>query len=373
MAMNRASRVRGALAGMVLVAALVGLAAPTDAHTPHSTTSTEDALAFDVWCLVNDARIKNRVPPLPMNANLRNNVARPWTIALAHNGALLHRWDLLAQTQRNVAGTDRAGENVGYDQSAAGLFNAWMRSSAHRANILSGSWEYIGIGIDLKRTSWLQYWGVQNFASTNRVIAGVYPTGQRFIDVCDGNVFFDDIRWMYDAGVSTGTVYPRYRLFKSLASVSRSALAAFLYRTVTPGTGTSAPACSVAPYPYADVGNHQFRNEICWMRSSGIDPDPNPASAEVFSPSQPASRARLADWLFRAADTFGIGTADGFQPPAEPTFRDVPPTDPLYEAIEWAAASGITTGYSDGTFRPSGSVTRQAMAAMFHRYDALPG
>jgi hypothetical protein len=79
----------------------------------------------------------------------------------------------------------------------------------------------------------------------------------------------------------------------------------------------------------------------------------------------------MADWLFRAADINGLGGADGFQPPAVPTFRDVPRTSPYYEAIEWAAASGITNGYPDGTFQGSGSITRQAMAAMFHRFDRL--
>ncbi|OWY62582.1 hypothetical protein B7486_57650, partial [cyanobacterium TDX16] len=173
MAMIRTSLVRGALAGTVVLATLFGLVGPAGAHTPHSTTSAEEALEFDVWCLVNSTRMANRLAPLPMNASLRNNVARPWAINLAHDGGLAHRGDLLSQTQRNVAGTDRAGENVGYDQSATALFNAWMRSPTHRSNILSGAWEYIGIGIDLNRTSWLQHWGVQNFVSTGQVIAGV--------------------------------------------------------------------------------------------------------------------------------------------------------------------------------------------------------
>jgi uncharacterized protein YkwD len=373
MAMIRTALVRGALAGLVLLGALAVLTAPAGAHDPHTTTTAEAGLEWDVWCLVNQTRLRSGRVPLPMNANLRNNVARPWAINMAHSGNMVHRGDFLAQTQRNVPGTNGAGENIGYDQSATALFNAWMNSPPHRANILNTSYEYIGIGIDLNRTNFLQHWGVQNFASTTAVIEPVYPVGQRFIDVCDSNTFFSDIGWMYDAGITTGTVYPRYRIYNSTGTVSRSALAAFLYRTVTPGTGTAAPACTVDPYPYNDVGNHQFRNEICWLRSSGIDQDDSPGQDEPFSPSQPASRARMADWLFRAADINGIGNADGFQPPAVPTFSDVPRTSPYYEAIEWAAASRITNGYPDGTFQPSGSITRQAMAAMFHRFDALPG
>lgn len=50
-------------------------------------------------------------------------------------------------------------------------------------------------------------------------------------------------------------------------------------------------------------------------------------------------------------------------PPATPTFSDVPTTHPFFQQIEALAASGITTGYSDGTFRPNNYVTRQALAA----------
>ena len=33
-------------------------------------------------------------------------------------------------------------------------------------------------------------------------------------------------------------------------------------------------------------------------------------------------------------------------------FPDVPPDHYAYEAVEWAAEVGVTTGYTDGTFKP---------------------
>jgi hypothetical protein len=48
--------------------------------------------------------------------------------------------------------------------------------------------------------------------------------------------------------------------------------------------------------------------------------------------------------------------------PDEPTFSDVPTTHLLFQYIEALAASGITTGYDDGTFRPSQYITRGQMA-----------
>lgn len=38
------------------------------------------------------------------------------------------------------------GENVGYGASAAAIQDAYMRSSGHRANILSTTWNGVGVG-----------------------------------------------------------------------------------------------------------------------------------------------------------------------------------------------------------------------------------
>lgn len=40
----------------------------------------------------------------------------------------------------------KLGENVGYGSSVAGIQNAYMASSGHRANILSTSWNGVGVG-----------------------------------------------------------------------------------------------------------------------------------------------------------------------------------------------------------------------------------
>jgi len=53
-------------------------------------------------------------------------------------------------------------------------------------------------------------------------------------------------------------------------------------------------------------------------------------------------------------------------------FFDVGPASPFRAEIAWASAAGITNGYSDGTFHPTGMVTRQAVAAWLHRLDGAP-
>jgi len=53
--------------------------------------------------------------------------------------------------------------------------------------------------------------------------------------------------------------------------------------------------------------------------------------------------------------------------PATATFPDVPTDHWAFQYVEALAASGITQGYSDGTFRPTSPVTRAQMATFLAR------
>gem|GEM_PF-1361572 len=54
-------------------------------------------------------------------------------------------------------------------------------------------------------------------------------------------------------------------------------------------------------------------------------------------------------------------------------FSDVPDSHAFCGAIVWMANDGITQGYADGSFKPTGAVTRQAMAAFLYRLDHPEG
>lgn len=59
---------------------------------------------------------------------------------------------------------------------------------------------------------------------------------------------------------------------------------------------------------------------------------------------------------------------------ANDQFDDVPASHPFHDDIAWLADTGITTGYSDGTFQPSRAVTRGSMAAFLRRaFDLQAG
>jgi hypothetical protein len=126
-----------------------------------------------------------------------------------------------------------------------------------------------------------------------------------------------------------------------------------------------------APEPcatgFTDVGpTHRFCTEIAWAAGGGLVvgwPD------GTFRPTVAVSRQAMAAILHRRA-----GSPE--PPGGAPTFPDVPSGHRFEDGIRWLAAEGITTGYDDGTFGPTRSISRQAMAAMLHRLagePAVPG
>jgi hypothetical protein len=51
-------------------------------------------------------------------------------------------------------------------------------------------------------------------------------------------------------------------------------------------------------------------------------------------------------------------------------FPDVPTTHPFCGEIDWLVDEQVTTGFTEGTYRPAAPVTRQSMAAFMYRLAA---
>ncbi|MFN3866789.1 MAG: SpoIID/LytB domain-containing protein, partial [Demequina sp.] len=61
-----------------------------------------------------------------------------------------------------------------------------------------------------------------------------------------------------------------------------------------------------------------------------------------------------------------------FTPPSSSPFSDMRTSSKFYKEVTWLRSTRITTGYADGTFRPKGSVTREATAAFLYRLAGRP-
>jgi hypothetical protein len=114
-----------------------------------------------------------------------------------------------------------------------------------------------------------------------------------FTDVEVGDAFCGEIAWLKTSGITTGY---RDGSFHPTASISRAAMAAFLYRLTHPGQ-TAAPTCTAKPF--TDVGKTDaFCGQIAWLKTSGITTGYGDGS---FHPAASISRAAMAAFLYRLA------------------------------------------------------------------------
>lgn len=201
-----------------------------------------------------------------------------------------------------------------------------------------------------------------------------------FQDVPYNAGFYKEIRWMAETGISTGYALPpstgendpyspylprqEYRPF---GSVTRDAMAAFLYRFA--GSPAFTPD---AKSPFADVPtNHPFYKEISWLAETGVSTGWTSGNRHEFRPSSPITRDAMAAFLKRL---LGDALPATTMPPTSP-FTDVATDSPFYAEISWLSQKGISTGWpaSGGKkeFRPYENITRDAMAAFLYRTAGL--
>ena len=114
---------------------------------------------------------------------------------------------------------------------------------------------------------------------------------------------------------------------------------------------------------FTDVNPNSCAHEgIDFMVENGYM---NGTSETTFAPYEELTRAQLVTILHRIA---GEPVADSFA-----GYTDTNPKAFYAEAVDWAAANGIVTGYPDGTFHPYDAVTRQDMVTILYRFAKYQG
>jgi len=162
------NRHRSALLALVLTGVLAlggGQFNPAAADaSPGANGVPLNAYELDLLNRTNDARGAAGLPGLAAQ-NGSTDVARRWAGVLAQQAALSHNPDLGPELDRSGSlGWRVAAENVGQGGSSPAVFQAYMNSSAHRANILRANVTTIGIGS--ARSSDGRVWDVMVFVDT---------------------------------------------------------------------------------------------------------------------------------------------------------------------------------------------------------------
>lgn len=104
-----------------------------------------------------------------------------------------------------------------------------------------------------------------------------------------------------------------------------------------------------------------YADAVEYVRDNGLM---SGTSATTFEPQTTTSRAMLATILYRAS-----GSPSGA---ASANFTDVASDAYYYDAVNWAAANSIVSGYGNGLFGSNDPVTREQIATILWRYAGSP-
>ena len=115
--------------------------------------------------------------------------------------------------------------------------------------------------------------------------------------------------------------------------------------------------------PYGDVRQTDwFYDAVAFVSANGLFTG---TGASVFSPDTEMTRTMLVTVLYRLEGEPRVsGTS---------AFADVKDGMWYTDAVVWANANGIVTGYDNGLFGTDDSITREQMAAILYRYAQFKG
>lgn len=365
----------------------------------NNVVSASDAkLQKELLDRINTLRAEKGLKPLVVDFKIQK-VAEDWTSYSVNRGGFAHNPDFYKQIP---AGATYNGEIIGTAENMEAIVFGWEMSEGHLKVITNREASKIGIGVELQNKApkgeyFGQYYATVIIADYTKPPVAPTPTPtpapkppidvptptpkptptptpapkppvdvptpttpppaytppakSPFKDVATNNIFYKEISWMADSGISTGWADRTYRPY---TSVNRDAMAAFLYRAA--GSPAYTPP---KKSPFKDVAtNHVFYKEIAWMKASGISTG---WADGTYRPYTSVNRDSMAAFLYRAAGK------PVFTPPAKSQFKDVATNNIFYKEIAWMKASGISTGWANGTYQPYSAVNRDAMAAFLYR------
>ena len=178
-----------------------------------------------------------------------------------------------------------------------------------------------------------------------------------FSDVTNKNLAaYDAIYNLADRGIVKG--YGSY--FDINGKCTRAQFVLFLWRYA----GKPAPKSTNLKFnDAAEIKKlaPDYANAIAWGSEQGIVMGfTSGAKKGQFRPNDPCTRGQVVTFLWRYKKSPAAKSG-------AKTFPDVPKTHVYYKSIMWASSYGITTGFSDGTFRPDTNCTRGQCVTFLYR------
>ncbi len=171
-----------------------------------------------------------------------------------------------------------------------------------------------------------------------------------FTDLLDGAYYCNAVAWAFLQGITTGT--GDGSTFSPDMACTRAQIVSFLWRADRkPGVPSGSSFVDVPPGSY-------YKMAVDWAVATGVTSGTGDGS--TFSPDAACTRSQAMAFLWRAAGRPVV--------PSSNPFTDVPPGSYYEEAVNWAVATGVTSGTGDGsTFSPDAACTRAQIVSFLYR------
>jgi len=115
---------------------------------------------------INAIRAANGLNTLTLDANMTAS-ARNWTTWMVENDTLAHADDIVSGAPADWL---KVGENVGRGGSIASVWQAFLDSPGHAANVLDPSYDFVGVGVIWNADG--RMYTTHRFASTESAESG---------------------------------------------------------------------------------------------------------------------------------------------------------------------------------------------------------
>ena len=179
-------------------------------------------------------------------------------------------------------------------------------------------------------------------------------TPDRFSDVNENDWFYNDVGYVYENSLMTGTAWDK---FSPAVSLSRGMIVTILYRHA------GSPDVSDLDNPFSDVTEGKYYTDtVKWAAENEIVFGYN----GKFNPDTYVSRQDLTLILYRYSDFAGMGLPIVQAYPGFTDDADI--ADYAKEAVQEFFEAQIINGKPGNRFDPKGSATRAEAAAMLHRF-----
>ena len=175
------------------------------------------------------------------------------------------------------------------------------------------------------------------------------PVQNPFVDVPEGEYYYDAVMWAVTNGITDGTTETT---FSPNGECQRAMVVTMLWRAA------DCPEPTSTDNPFRDVKESDyFYKAVLWAVEEGIT---DGIAEDRFGPYIRCSRAQVVTFLYRYKDMPSVSTTDN-------PFTDVDVNEWYGPAVLWAVENGITEGYGENTFAPNLICSRAQVVTFLYR------